>query len=293
MNLQTGTECLACPGGSWHDVEISARNADGTYNAYPLDGLGDPDEWIGITLAELSVDDEALWPAVFARMCRGRPVLDMPSFGVALAALGFDLGGTRLPELWVELADSLSSVVGQDQAYDGIRELGLSAKDFTQGRRDRTILYWDGVRMGGRDPSELPSVGVLDMLAILGLTTTDPTLVAELDAFEQEHDLVVPTSLRALVTKHRVEQVIHDAHPTQPVLLRPADWIVERRGSDHAIRFLAPRTGEHAWWTVFPPGATDAQVFLSSHRRCKPTQRIADSLPFFLHDITSTGHAVR
>lgn len=293
MNLPTGTECLACPELSWHEVEISARNADGTYNAYPLDGLGDPDEWIGITLAEISVDDEALWPAVFARMTRARPTLDMPAFGTALEAIGFRLGGTRLPEMWVEIADSLSSVLSEAQAYAGIRELALSAKDFTQGRRERTILYWDGVRMGGRDPSELPSVGVLDMLAILGLTTTDPALVAELDAFEQEHDLVVPTALRALVTKHRVEQVIHDAHPTRPVLLRPADWLVERSGSDHAIRFLEPRTGEHAWWTVFPPGATDAQVFLSSHRRCKPKQLIADSLPFFIHDIASTGRAAR
>lgn len=291
MNVQTGTECLACPGGSWHEVEISARNADGTYNVYPLDGLGDPDEWIGVTHAELSVDDEALWPAVFERMRGSQPALDMTSFGVALERIGFELRGTRLAELWVEIADSLSSVLDEAEAYAGVRELGLSAKDFTLGRRARTILYWDGVRMGGRDPSEVTSVGVLDMLAMLNLTTTDPVLVAELEAFEAEQELVVPTSLRALVTKLGVEQAVHDAHPTGPVVLRPADWLVERVGGDHAIKFLEPASGEHSWWAVFSRGDTDAQVWIAPYRRCKPTQRIADSLSFFLLDVASTGRA--
>jgi hypothetical protein len=292
MNVQTGTECLACAGGSWHEVEISARNADGTYNAYPLDGLGDPDEWIGVTHAELSVDDEALWPEVFARMRGSQPALDMKAFGVALEGIGFDLGGTRLAELWVEIADSLSSVVDEAEAYDGIRELGLSAKDFTLGRRARTILYWDGVRMGGRDPSEVTSVGVLDMLALLNLITTDPALVAELEAFEAEQELVVPTSLRALITKQGVEQAVENAHPTGPSLLRPADWVVERIGSDHAIKFLEPASGEHSWWAVFSPGDTEAQVWIAAFRHCKPKQRIADSLSFFVLDVASTGRAV-
>lgn len=266
-------------------MAVASRNDDGTYNLAPDDGS---DEWFGVTPGELSADDAARWPAIYARLCGTPAGLSRADFGAALTAIGIALPADKLDASWTTEAPDLTSLLDVDDAYELVTGWGMSAASFTRPAPTRFILYWNDTRMGGRDPSELEPVGMADTLAILGLTSA-PDTTTELDAFEATHGITAPPSLRTLWTKQGVLDAIKASHCNNPEPQPPSAWRVERTDAGIAIRIMLPHQGDHAWWAVFSAGAADARVALSFAEDGPSVRPVAESLAFFFHDLASTG----
>lgn len=266
-------------------MEVASANDDGTYNLLPDD---DSDEWFGVTPGELSVDDAAHWPAVYARLCSSPAGLSRADFGAALKAIGVNLPDDKLDASWTTEAPVLTSLLDVDDAYELVTGWGMSAVSFMRPPQPRFILYWNDTRMGGRDPSELDAVGIADTLAILGLTSAADS-VDELAAFEAQHGFSVPATLRTLWSKQGALAAIKDSHCNNPEPQPPSAWRVERIDGAIAIRIMLPHQGDHAWWAVFPEGAADALIKISFEEDGLPARLVADSLAFFFHDLASTG----
>lgn len=266
-------------------MAVASCNDDGTYNLAPDDGS---DEWFGVTPGELSADDAAQWPAVFARLCSTPAGLSRADFGAALKAIGITLPDDKLDASWMSEASDLASPLDVDDSYELVTGWGMSAVSFTRPVHTRFILYWNDTRMGGRDPSELEPVGIADTLAILELTAA-PDDVTALDAFEATHGITLPATLRALWTKQGVLAAIKDSHCNNPEPQPPSAWKVERTDGSIAVRIMLPHQGDHAWWAVFPEGGSDAQIKISFNEDEPPVRLIAESLAFFFHDLASTG----
>ena len=98
--ITRGLRCLACPGGPWHEVRIVRCNEDGTVNAMPVDSDSFLDEWQGVTRPELSIDDEARWPALFARLAGAAGGLGRAELQRALEAIGFVITDAQMATYW-------------------------------------------------------------------------------------------------------------------------------------------------------------------------------------------------
>ncbi len=309
--ITRGLRCLGCPGGPWHELRIVRCNEDGTFNAIPVGSDSFLDEWQGVTRPELSIDDQARWPALFERLRGARAGLGRAELQRALEGIGVVIGAEQMATYWAgqcrallerpdASADEFNEVeLDQAQAYRLIRASGYCAKLLATPPAEGELfrLYWNGVRMGGRDPADVDrAIGLDDALAALGLAeaTDDDAVAAALAGFERDHGLRLPSTLRRLWARTGVRDAIGESHCNNPEPCPVAAWTahcdVDRAlGGGLAVRIMTPHQGDHAWWAVFDDGAADAAIAISFEEDGPPVQRIASSLPFFFWDLAETG----
>lgn len=304
MPLAIGDRFLACPGGRWHEVRVTRLNGDGTINAQPSESRSFLDHWESITPAELSPDDRVLWPAQYARIANGR--FDREALHAAINARGSEFAVEAMHEYWAKVTaelfaatDPASLVLDEEQAYRLIIRSGFSAKTFAGPNPEETDLYrlyWNGVRMGGRESSEVPAVTLGAALDALGLDAgaEDPEATAAVLRFEHHHEVRLPKTLVTLFTRVDCLAKLNASHCNSPEPQSADAWTLERTlpalfGTDIGVRIMLPHQGDHAWWAVFSDGADDARIAISFAEDAAPVRLVAHSLPFFFWDLRQSG----
>lgn len=288
------------PGGPAGWVTVERRLRDGTYAVMPEGATSFLDRWEGVTRAELSLDDAALWPAAFARLRGDGPGVDQQRAAAALTALGYDVPADQLAARWpagVEVLDAAATAAW----FTG---LGFGAALLVDAPPPPHLrhypFYWNSLRMGGRPPDDVGRpIALADTLAALALPPAAPpdaATTAALDALAQAHPLRVPPGLRALWATPGALAAIGDSHPNAPSPRAAADWVVRAAPAitrrPHAVEIMDPHQGEHVWLAVFGDADDDAEIWieLAPHLtpwRCAPTSAL------FFWDLAQTGDAWR
>jgi hypothetical protein len=315
-----GSRCLAGPAGHWAPATIRRVNEDGTFKI-EFDDKGELEAllpyWYGVTPAEVSFDDARQWPPVFARISPDGRSLGLTDFRNAFEPLGFPVYSDEARQLWdqgwqtlfnVPAGKAEGLVLDASETYRLFRHLGLSAKlcaDNLRTDRPKTHfkLYWNHLRMGGREPSELSRrVTLEDALAALGLTSarTDKSAVASLERFEQEQGVQLPITLVEFFRRSGVEEAVREGHPNNPYLteLRYGRWKLRRDlrkqnlSGDYAIVIMTPHQGDHEWAVVFDSSKEDAPVYLRwGTEEGEAWQLTAPGVGLFFWDLAQTGLA--
>ncbi|HEY1065644.1 MAG TPA: hypothetical protein VGE52_06035, partial [Pirellulales bacterium] len=214
-----GSRCLAGPDGFWDAATIRRVNDDGTFNVeFDVKDLQILPLWYGVTLQEISFSDAAVWPAVFAELCPSG-VLRRVEFPAVLMRLGFKLAeGFGPAESWNAVCASTLGIdaerardieLGVDSAYEFFRAQRLSAKEYARRLESGSAsgwlkLYWNQIRMGGRDPAELRHTITLDdTFAALGLgdERVDQSVATFLSSVERAQPLSLPAELTTLLSR--------------------------------------------------------------------------------------------
>src|SRR5690606_36622920 len=132
--------------------------------------------WHGVPPEEISFDDARLWPSVFAQLSpEGRP-FSRANFPSMLATLGYPMDADQAHSLWDQVCEKLfqgqtaptqSLALDETTVYQFLVNLGMSAKLCvgnlqTEPRKLYFKLYWNQLRMGGRNPAEVRRPVTLD-----------------------------------------------------------------------------------------------------------------------------------
>lgn len=313
-----GSRCVAGPGGRWGPATIRRVNEDGSFKVeFDVKEMTVMPYWYGVTPAEISFDDTLRWKAAFARICRNGQSLAVTDFGSALSALGYQVAPDKARQIWVQSCQAIFNLPGEraekhvldaDSSYRLFLHLGLSAKqcaEILQPERAKPFfkLYWNQVRMGGREPVEIPRrVTLEDALAALGLNAgrIDHSAAAFLRQVEQEHGIRLPTALMELLQCDGVSRAVMYCHSNNPGLIefRRDQWQV-RRGmrerdlsGDYAIVIMVPHQGDHEWIVVFDHGEDDARVYVRwETEEGESWLQTAPSVGLFFWDLAQTGLA--
>jgi hypothetical protein len=308
--LKKGTKVVACPGGRWEEMKIIRVHDDGTYDLMPVGADSFLDEWESVTRQEISVDDRKRWTKTFTRLRGAREGLGFEDARKALEAIGIGVNAEAMKKFWTEFCakelnekkDAESRLLDEEQAYLFFLRGGFGALAFErkfEPERALYKLYWNSIRMGGREPDDVGrAIGLADALSALGLADAedDPKQVKALDAFEKAQKLKLPATLRQLWSKESVLAAICGGHCNNPEPVAAQDWVLrqdkearEATGRAYAVRIMTPHQGDHAWWAAFDRGDQDASIWLSFEEDAPPVVRVAFSLPFFFWDLRETG----
>ena len=280
---------------------VKRCNEDGTFDVVPVEREDDfMAVWQGLTRPELSFDDEALWPPVFDALRGKRNGIGLVEARKAFESLGIEVEEEKLNALWTKKCGELSLVLGREQSYRLFATTGFCAKQLadpsTNPSKDLFKLYWNQVRMGGRDPSDVGRAITLDdTLVALGLTKAgdDAKVVKAIAALEKKNRVKLPATLKQLWSKKNANGVILDSHCNNPEPLDAKHWELRRGtkksvwGARIAIKIMTPHQGDHAWWAVFDD-ATD-EIWVSFEEKKPPVRRVSRSLAFFFWDLAETG----
>jgi hypothetical protein len=308
MPLGEGDRCLAGPDRQWGDATIRKVFADGTCKVeFDEKQMVLMPYWYGVPPEEISIDDESLWSAVFARLVSGEQLLTSHSFASAWRALGG--GGTQeqLDEYWSQQALEVGgSAAGLDeaQAYRLFRRMQMSAKLLNRALEDEpqphyTTFYWNLTRMGGRDPAAIArAVTVEDALAAFGVSQQpiDKQRSKEIANFEARHALRLPQELKTILERQRIEERFKDVHPNNPTLMRIAAWEVTALSDPkvqgtHAVTIIEPHQGDMQWAAVFAQDSSAAKIYV--HWVTDDGQPVwllqAPSAAMFFWDLAQTG----
>ncbi len=303
-----GQRALACLGGPWLDVTIHRINSDGTYHVVPVGEEGQfMAEWECLTRAEVVFDDADHWPAVMARHGAGDR-LGWTGAGAALRGVGVVVADDDLRQFWDERGRALGGTPSEGAleldaatAYRVMRSIGHAAAVLADPARDpnRRLfkLYWNQIRMGGRDPADVGHpITLADALAATDLADAalDPDAVAALARFEATHGLTLPVALTAMWSRAGATELLCDAHCNNPEPRDADGWTLRRdladvTGTRFAMRLIDPHQGDHGWWLAFDDGAADGAVWLSFAEDGPPVRQVADSLAFFVWDLATTN----
>ncbi|HUS31515.1 MAG TPA: hypothetical protein VMZ53_23580 [Kofleriaceae bacterium] len=292
-----GTKCIVKLGTRWTPSTIVRCNPDQTFDIVPI---GEEDDfmakWHGVTRSEILIDDAAAWPDVFDSLRGGAAGIDSAA---ARAAFG-KLGATFEDESWHAYWDreAKAEVLDRERAYEFFVGSGAPALLFANPSldpsRDLFKLYWNQVRMGGRDPSDVDrAITIVDTVRVLGLAEAaeDPEQHAAIARFATRHRIKLPATLETLWGKADVLQKIEDSHCNNPEPQGADDWQLRDHEGRHAARIMLPHQGDHAWWAVFADGAPDAEIWVSFEEDGGPVRRVAHSLAFFFWDLAKTGRS--
>lgn len=290
-----GAQCLANLGGSWERSTVLRCNEDGTFDVVPT---GKEDafmaEWQGVTPDELLFDDAEAWPAVFDTIRGGAPTIDSAAARAAFETVGMTCSDEQWEPYWARLSSGQS--LDQDRAYEFFVKAGTPARVLAKQKLDPSRelfkLYWNQVRMGGRDPSEIDhAITIADTLRVLHLDSApeDPEAHAAMVRFETRHAIKVPATLEALFGKTGVLGKILDSHCNNPEPQSADHWELRGHEGRHAVRIMLPHQGDHAWWAVFDAGAADGEIWISFEEDGAPVRRVARSIAFFFWDLAETG----
>lgn len=311
-----GSRCLAGPGGHWGRATIRRVNEDGSFKVeFDVKDMVVLPYWYGVTPAEVSFDDARQWPSVFAQLCPSGSRFSRAQFPEALTSLGLQAPPEEALAVWDRECARLSGTappranrdaLTEAEAYELFLLLGLSAKQCAEnlrpGRPEPFFkMYWNQIRMGGREPSEVTRpVTTGDAIAALGLTAerVDRSAVAYLRQFEREHGVRLPAALTELLGCAGVGRAVTDCHPNNPYLVefRRGMWEL-RRGmrerrldGEYALGIMLPHQGDHKWAVVFDDGDADARVYVHGDSPDGGVWlRTAPGIGVFFWDLAQTG----
>lgn len=267
------------------------------------------DEWEGVTREEIIEDDEKRWPPVYARIKGDRPGVGWQDARKATEALGVSITPEAMQAHWRDKSHKLFGKTGdadaillnEAQTYQLFISSGFCATQFIQQkpapREEFFKLYWNSIRMGGRNPADVGrAIGLEDALSALDLSSSlvDEKEKQELEAFEGLYALKLPATLKALWSRKGALHAIYKGHCNNPNPCSAADFTdpfdtSEIAGKRYAVLIMLPHQGEHAWWVVFNDGDEDGEIWLSIQEESGPAHRVAASLPFFFWDLRETG----
>ncbi len=330
QNTPKAIRCVASPNGVagyWEAGSIRRANEDGTYNVN-FDTMLNPvmplQVWFGITAAEISFNDEEQWNHVFSQLAsKRRGFLASRNRGFKLSDFEFALAVTGLPfqqqgiEMWtsscVRLFGIRESCAGKttldsDSAYRLFRSLGMSARYILDcleqhQRQSYYKLYFNQIRMGGRDPSEIGRLVTLDdAFAAMGVAAgdMDSGRMEFVEPFEKSQNVKLPTTLKEFTCHRTCTDGIRRCHPNTPHLLDPRfDMWEFRRGmrehglnGDCAIVMMLPDQGLIEWLAVFDDGERDARVYVSWESEEGTIWHMqSPTIGMFFWDLVQTGLA--
>ncbi|QIF03145.1 hypothetical protein [Roseimicrobium sp. ORNL1] len=303
-----GAACLVWMDGCWQPGVVVRENEDGTFTVQLDEHKTLLPYTYGVAPSEVSVNDKALWPEVFAMLTEDRGGMSINDFGRAMVWSGYKVTEEKNREVWLALCGDLfdihdvDALLTEEQSYELVRSTASCAKQIGQAGAPRTkyrSAYVNEVRMGGREPKEISrAVTLQDALEALGVdgNEPDPSAVAKLDAFEVASGVRVPPVLRKLLSSTGFAKAVHDVHPNNPDVVFPTDeeCDVEEsppvEGNPQVAMTILYRshTGD-AWNAVFSEGDEDAQVYYGSD----PDEwvPVSPSSAHFFWDIAQTGLA--
>lgn len=311
-----GSRCLAAPANyHWAPATIRRVNEDGSFKIeFDVKEMVVLPTWNGVTRAEISFNDVAKWPPVFDNACAGKTRLTITDFENALAQLGFDVDRPALPQFWAKACQTLFGIeqekaaghsLDKDMAYKLFMHAGISAQQCEQRLQLNTSetharIYWNQLRMGGRDPAELcRPVTLDDTFAALGVAKnrSDSTTMDAFAAFEKKHGLILPALLKRFFSKEGISAAVTDSHPNNPGRESgtEGEWRLQRdmgqRGlkGDYAIFIL--NHFDYDWAAVFHDNEEDARVYVTWNDEDEATQWrfVAPSVGMFFWDLAQTG----
>ena len=309
-----GTPTLCRVTGRWEPATIRGVLLDGTYKVeheHPWSRL--MPYWYGVLEAELSVDDAAAWPAAWDAICAGASLLDWTRLHAAFARIEVICTEDQMKDFWTGSCEALFGADGdaairmrleRGQGYALLRRAGFCARSF-EGLvrpvppRPYQPLYWNQLRMGGRDPGELPrAVTLQDTLIALGLADAaeDPAAQDALTALEAQAGAAIPAELRTLLSRQGWADAVLHSHPNNPYPPRLGPIVSVRRSDvDGAftLEIQHPHQGDHVWVAAWRPGDRDARVYLrrEDDDGAERWALTAPSAAFFFWDQAQTGLA--
>ncbi|MDC3962066.1 SMI1/KNR4 family protein [Polyangium jinanense] len=273
----------------------------------------------GVPPEEVSFDDVATWGSVFGRVTGGEAGFTYAHFSNMLAGLGGRLTAEETRALWLRScahlfgmheAEAADSALDVEQAYRVVRRVGLCAgalqKDLDRGEEavPYHVLYMNGIRMGGRDPSGVSrTVTLEDAFAALGLSAvgSDAESLDDLANVEQRCGIRLPDALKSFFGQCGVCRAVRETHPNDPKLSR-VDWLLwpendrarPRRipelglNGDCAMLLVDEHDGDYAWHAVFCEGDLDARVYLRDEQE-ERWHLVAPTMAFFFWDLAQSG----
>lgn len=312
-----GSRCIAGPSDSWGPATIRRVNEDGTFTIeFDVKNLLVLKQWYGVTRDELSFNDAALWPQVLRQLQPNfAGQFGKSDFIHSARLLNLSADAARLDKFWTDTCAKLFNVP-EAQAADFQLDEASAYLLFTEGRlyaaRCLRILapppvrhakvYWNQVRMGGRDPAEIARpVTLEDALAALGIAANgqDAAMERACAALEMENGVTLPGALKRLLCQRGSADAIFEAHPNGPSSVGVKDrlWQVRRDlrqqklNADFALNVMT-HMGEYDWLAVFNNGDEDAAIYVRWDDG--PTEHWALAAPtigMFFWDLAQTGLA--
>jgi hypothetical protein len=307
---------VAGPAGRWATATVRRVNEDGTFTVeFDVKDMEIMPYWYGVPPAEVSFNDASLWPAVFARLALNG-TLARSDFPAALATLGYPMDADEALGLWdrsymalftASAAQAAGRPLGEAEAYRLFLDLGLSAKLCAENLNPHRVrpyfkLYWNQVRMGGRDPAEVRRPVTLDDAVVaLGLSAerVDRKAADCLERFERDNGVRLPSALKEFLHLRGVADAVRDCHPNNPGLVefRHGRWALRRgmRALHLDGEFALPIVVlDNEWAVVFNDGEADARVYVhwdASEGQPEAWLPTAPGLGLFFWDLAQTGLA--
>ena len=304
-----GARCLAAPNGEyWAPGAIQRVNEDGTYTVeFDEKQMEFMPYWYGVTSDEISVNDETLWPKVFPSVASHSAGMSSLDFAKVLSKLGYQLHEGELDTFWAEqckVAFGLEDAgcwLNQEQAYQLLRRAGCCARQIVLADLDREVyfkLYWNLIRMGGRQPGEISRAVTLDdAFRAIGLRqpSVHAASRARVEKLQRKTGVELPAELRRLLCCKGIADAVLHSHPNNPQLVfprdNPQDFLhnppLPEGSADFALTILEPHQGDHIWSAVFNRDDRDARVYVTWDS--ETWKLTAPNLGLFFWDLAQTG----
>ena len=264
-DLRAGDVIMA-RAGRWQECRVLRVNDDGTLTVVPASA---PTvflrEWIGLTAAEVCLDDRARWSRVFATYAV-EGAMGADEFLAAFSAKGMSV--SRAQVLGLLQGESGPGIADprfdEEAAYAALKAGGGMARSLDPAAPPEADggpwfrLYWNQLRMGGRDPAERPDIGWDDALAALGLTDAAEE-AGDVSALEAAAEVRLPPGVRRFLSRAGVREAVIRAHPNNPRLVSAQRWEIRTDGpalgfsGALAMALVAPYSGGHCWWITWGP----------------------------------------
>lgn len=280
-----GSRCLTSVDGRWSRATIRAVFADGTVKVdCDQPSMVVLPSWYGVTRAELRFDDEALWP-------QAREVLSLPDrFGAD------ELAGLFQRRGWSVKREDVGRFCAHHAALDGYSlflAAGFNARDeLAHARGEPTPepsgrIYWNQLRMGGRDPAEVArTITVEDALAAIGIADHTRDL--------PRHG-ALPVALRRYFACLGDAKGLAEIQSNNPEVVRPTAQPMEglrAEGLAGDLGVVVMRHFDFEWVAVFDAGDADARLYVRWGDEGDCTWRLAaPTVGFFFWDVAQTALA--
>lgn len=303
-----GSRCVAAPNGYYAPATIRRVNEDGTFTLEFDEHKALAQHWYGVSAEEISFDDESCVAGILG-LLGDNTGLRMAGLARALEALGYGATPEQVRDYWTRRCSELfglgeDALLDSHQAFELLSKGGMSARQLAAalapgGRSGRYFkVYWNQIRMGGREPSELArTIEMEDTFAALGLKegradATMPTLAVQ--------GVILPAALTRFMGQDGIAEAVRGCHPSDPALVAPSAWQIERglRAEGLLGEFGVVMVGSHQrereWVAVFDDAAKDARVYVRwTEERAGGAawawRLTAPSIAMFFWDLAQTG----
>ena len=306
-SLLAKTKCLALQEQYWCEGKIVSADEDGSYQIEfdhkPFFLLP---TYYGVTKEQISIDDELLWNEIFSEISKNTRTVKKDIFPNILKQLGYKFSKKEFNSIWENYCKELfnsddKKELNIKESYSFIRRSGSSAKaiqNFSSNKIWYHKLYWNQIRMGGRQPeSLLRKVTFNDLAETLQIQTDqfDEVIINQIKDFQDKNKINLPKNLKTFMSFSGISEAVISSHPNNPSLILPGSNFCEliekpqikEAHADYAISILEPHQGDHTWYAVFNEGDLDSKIYVSWDD--EDWLLTAPSISMFFWDLAQTG----